>query len=59
MSAEPDCSGAIATTENMVDCRLTPVNHQVFAMPPGLYTGELLVFLGDRVELANMILPRR
>lgn len=54
-----------AMTENMVDYRLTPVNRQVFAMPPGLYEDEHLVILTDRrgkphaVNLANMILPRR
>jgi CubicO group peptidase (beta-lactamase class C family) len=53
-----------AMTENMVDYRLTPVNRLVFAMPPGLYEDEHLVFLIDRrgkphsVNLANMILPR-
>jgi CubicO group peptidase (beta-lactamase class C family) len=54
-----------AMTENLVDYRLTPVNRQVFAMPPGLYEDEHLVILIDRrgkpqgVNLANMILPRR
>ncbi len=54
-----------AMTENMVDYRLTPVNRQVFAMPPGLYDDEHLIILTDRrgkphaVNLANMILPRR
>jgi CubicO group peptidase (beta-lactamase class C family) len=54
-----------ATTENMVDYRLTPLNRQVFAMPLGLYADEQLVFLGDprrkpaSVNLANMILRRR
>lgn len=54
-----------AMTENMVDYRLTPVNRHVFAMPPGLYEDEHLVFFPDRrgrpfaVSLANMILPRR
>jgi hypothetical protein len=54
-----------AMTENMVDYRLTPVNRHVFAMPPGLYEDEHLVFLPDRrgrphsVNLANMVLPRR
>ena len=49
----------------MVDYRLTPVNRQVFAMPPGLYDDEHLIILTDRrgkphaVNLANMILPRR
>lgn len=54
-----------AMTENMVDYRLTPLNRQVFAMPPGLYEDEHLIVLTDRrgkphgVNLANMILPRR
>lgn len=54
-----------AMTENMADYRLTPLNRQVFAFPPGLYVDEHLVFLTDRrgkphsVNLANMILPRR
>ena len=54
-----------AMTENMADYRLTPVDRQVFAMPPGLYADERLVFLGDprrrppSVNLANMILRRR
>lgn len=54
-----------AMTENMVDYRLTPVNRQVFAMPPGLYEDEYLVIQTDRrgkphgVNLANMVLPRR
>jgi CubicO group peptidase (beta-lactamase class C family) len=54
-----------AMTENMVDYRLTPVNRHVFAMPPGLYADEYLVFLVDRnerphgVNLANMILKRK
>lgn len=33
-----------AFTENMVDYRLIPINRTVFAMPPGLYTDEQLVF---------------
>jgi len=33
-----------AFTENMVDYRLIPINQTVFAMPPGLYTDEQLVF---------------
>lgn len=33
-----------AFTENMVDYRLKPINRTVFAMPPGLYTDEQLVF---------------
>jgi hypothetical protein len=54
-----------AMTENLADYRLTPLNREVFAFPPGLYTHEHLVFLTDRrgklhsVDLANMILKRR
>ena len=33
-----------AFIENMVDYRLIPMNRTVFAMPPGLYTDEQLVF---------------
>jgi CubicO group peptidase (beta-lactamase class C family) len=53
-----------ATTENMVDYRLTPVNRHVFAFPPGMYAKESLVFLTGpdgkphAVDLANMPLPR-
>jgi CubicO group peptidase (beta-lactamase class C family) len=54
-----------ATTENMVDYVLTPVNRQVCAFPPGLYLDEQVVFLpgpdGQTVALdfANMIQTRR
>jgi CubicO group peptidase (beta-lactamase class C family) len=54
-----------AMTENLMDYRLTPINRQVFAFPPGLYVDEQLVFLCGRrgrphsVNLANMILPKR
>ncbi len=54
-----------AMTENMVDYRLTPVNRHVFALPPGMYADEHLVFLPGRggrphsVNMANMILRRR
>lgn len=54
-----------AMTENLADYRLTPLNRHVFALPPGLYEDEHLVFLTDargrphRVNLANMILRRR
>ena len=34
-----------ATTENMVDYRLTPVNRHVFQLPPGMYVEEEAVFL--------------
>lgn len=53
-----------ATTENMVDYRLTPVNRHLFAFPPGMYAKEHVAFLpgpGGRpsaVEMANMPLPR-
>jgi CubicO group peptidase (beta-lactamase class C family) len=53
-----------ATTENMVDYRLTPVNRHVFAFPPGMYVKESLVFLTGpdgkphAVDLANMPLTR-
>lgn len=53
-----------ATTENMVDYHLTPVNRHVFAMPPGMYFKEQAVFITDdaghatAVELANMRLER-
>jgi len=54
-----------AMTENEFDNRLWPLNRTVFKMPPGLYTGEHLVFQTDsrgRVHtavLANMPLKRR
>ncbi len=54
-----------ASTENMVDYRLTPVTRHVFAMPPGMYVEEEVVFHMDATghpvaaELANMMLPRR
>ena len=54
-----------AMTENMLDYRLTPVNRHVWALPPGLYADEHLVFLTDReghphsINFANMILTRR
>ncbi|WP_035614322.1 serine hydrolase domain-containing protein [Haloferula sp. BvORR071] len=53
-----------ATTENMVDYRLTPVNRHVFALPEGMYFKEHAVFLADEsgkvsaVEFANMRLER-
>lgn len=53
-----------ATTENMVDYRLTPVSRHVFAFPPGMYVKEHAVFVpgsGGKitaVELAGMLLPR-
>ena len=54
-----------AMTENMVDYRLTPVNRNVCALPPGMYVDEQIVFLTDAdgrphaVNFANMMLPRR
>jgi hypothetical protein len=54
-----------ASTENMVDYRLTPVTRHIFAMPPGMYVDEHLVFhMNDQgtpisAELASMMLPRK
>ena len=54
-----------AMTENMVDYRLTPVNRNVCALPPGMYADEQVVFLTDThgrphsVNFANMLLRRR
>ena len=54
-----------ATTENMVDYRLRPVNRHVFQLPPGMYVEEEAVFLAAAdgrpwaVNFANMVLPRR
>ena len=53
-----------ATTENMVDYRLQPMNRNVFLMPTGMYEDEHLVFLTKgpsrphSVNFANMILHR-
>jgi CubicO group peptidase (beta-lactamase class C family) len=53
-----------ATTENMVDYRLTPVNPHVFAFPIGMYLKEHAVFITDEagnataVEMATMRLER-
>ena len=53
-----------ATTENMVDYRLTPASHNTFNFPPGMYDDEQVVFLSDHtgviqsVRFASMILPR-
>jgi hypothetical protein len=53
-----------ATTENMVDYRMTPVNRHVFLLPLGMYDDEHAVFLTDRdgnahsVDFCNMILRR-
>ncbi len=54
-----------ATTENMVDYRMTPVNRHTFLLPPGMYDDEHAVFLTNpdgsvhSVDFCNMILPRR
>jgi CubicO group peptidase (beta-lactamase class C family) len=54
-----------ATTENMVDYRLTPVNRHVFALPPGMYTDEFAVFLcgadglPHAIDFASMQLARK
>ena len=54
-----------AMTENMVDYRLTPMNRNVCALPPGMYADEQVVFLTGadgrphRVSFANMLLRRR
>jgi len=54
-----------ALTENMFEYRLRPVTGHVFAMPPGLYEDEYLVFMVGRdgtphtAVLANMSLGRR
>jgi serine beta-lactamase-like protein LACTB len=54
-----------AMTENMVDYRLTPVNRNVWALPPGMYVDEHVVFLTGRsgrpqaINFANMVLARR
>ncbi len=53
-----------ATTENMVDYRLTPVNRHVFKLPLGMYVEEYLTFLVGpdgrpwAVDLASMTLGR-
>jgi len=53
-----------AFTENMLDYRLMPINRTVFAMPPGLYTDEQLIFQPgadghvDAAILANVELRR-
>ena len=54
-----------AMTENMVDYRLTPMNRNVCALPPGMYVDEHVIFLTDAkghthaINFANMLLPRR
>jgi hypothetical protein len=54
-----------AMTENTVDYRLTPMNRNVCALPPGMYADEQVVFLTDArgrphsANFANMLLRRR
>jgi CubicO group peptidase (beta-lactamase class C family) len=54
-----------AMTENMVDYRLTPMNRNVCALPPGMYVDEQVVFLTDKrgrvneINFANMNFKRR
>jgi hypothetical protein len=54
-----------AMTENEFDYRLTPINRRTFAMPPGMYADEQVVFECDAqgrahtALLANMPLRRR
>ena len=54
-----------AMTENMVDYRLTPLNRNVCALPPGMYLDEQVVFLTDKrgrvneINFANMNFKRR
>jgi hypothetical protein len=54
-----------ASTENMVDYRLTPVTRHVFDMPPGMYVDEQVVFHVNEsgnviaAEHSSMMLPRR
>ncbi len=54
-----------ATTENMVDYRLTPVNRNACLLPPGMYVDEQVVFLSNRqghvneINFANMNFHRR
>lgn len=54
-----------ATTENMVDYRLTPVNRNVCLLPPGMYADEQVVFLSNSqghvngINFANMNFQRR
>lgn len=53
-----------ATTENMVDYRMTPVNRQTFLLPPGMYDDEHAIFQTNAdgtvhsVNFCNMVLPR-
>ncbi len=53
-----------AMTENMVDYRLTPVNRNVWALPPGMYVDEEVIFFMNpagrayRINYANMVFDR-
>jgi len=53
-----------ATTENMVDYRLTPIDANVFLLPAGLYAEERVEFLQEAsapsyaVRFAGITLPR-
>jgi len=54
-----------ATTENMVDYRLTPIDPRVCHLPPGMYEEEEVAFLDEpdgrppcRVNFAGIILRR-
>lgn len=53
-----------ATTENMVDYRLTPASQNTFNFPPGMYDDEQITFLPDKsgaiqsVRFASMLLRR-
>ena len=54
-----------ATTENMVDYRLTTASQNTFHFPPGMYDDEQVVFLPDQagiiqsIRFATMILRRQ
>jgi hypothetical protein len=54
-----------ATVENERDHRRTPVNRNVFALPPGMYADEQIVLLTGPdgsvhgANMANMYLKRR
>ncbi len=54
-----------ATVENEYDYRLTPLNRVTFALPPGMYADEQVVFQLDSAGnctgaiMANQYLPRR
>jgi hypothetical protein len=51
--------------ENEYEYRLTPVNRVAFALPPGMYSDEQIVFQEDAagnvtgLVMANMYLPRQ